>query len=46
VNFPLLVQVKTRKTKPSGKLGVNLEDVSINFLNQKEKNKEDLKAFS
>jgi transcription initiation factor TFIIB len=46
VNFPLLVQVKTRKTKSSEKLGVNLEDVSINFLNLKEKNKEDLKAFS
>ena len=46
VNFPLLVQVKTRRTKSSDKLGMNLEDVSINYLAQKEKSKDDLDAFT
>jgi len=44
VNYPLLMKVRDRKSKKSEK-GAKLEDVLLNFKQNKTRNKEDLKQF-
>jgi DNA helicase HerA-like ATPase len=44
VNYPLLVKVRDRRSKKSEK-GSKLEDVLLDFNENKIKNKEDLKQF-
>lgn len=45
VNYPLLVNIRQRKSKELQKIGEKLEDASISYLENLSKIKEDLEAF-